>query len=565
MSERLVTKEWTVAEFDRPRNMALSREAGVPPIAAHLLLSRGIETAAQAEVFLHPSLGQLSDPFSLTDMDRAVARITRARDAGERVLIFGDYDVDGVTSTAILINAFKRFGLTDFTYGMPLRLSEGYGLNTERVEAAKAGGVSLIVTVDNGISAHEAAGRAKALGIDLVVTDHHAVEGGLPEAAAVVNPRREAAEHPCASMSGAGVAFKLATALNGTPNDLDIAAVGTVADIVPLRDENRVIVALGLRHMVRHQRNGLAQLAKAAGFELPEVSAERIGFQLGPRLNAAGRMDDSEMALKLLLSECPDEAGATAKLLDTANQERQSVERAIYQEVLEELEAVFSPEQRSIVVAREGWHPGVIGIVASRVEGRYNRPVAIISLDEDGTGRASARSGQTFNFIEALNACPQLFEQYGGHRAAAGFTIRQEHIPAFAEVFEAEALRQLGPGLLPRELGIDAVAAFSEIDSALVKTLELLEPIGQGNPAPLFCSLGVDIVPRSARVLKDLHLKLSFRQDEVVLPAIGFGMAEEYYLTDFEQPVDIAYTPQFNTWHGQTSIQLLLKDIRAAQ
>jgi single-stranded-DNA-specific exonuclease len=556
---------WKIADQDRPAVRGLADALDIPPVVAHLLLMRGIDNADAGKDFLAPSISQLSDPFLLTDMDRAVERITRARETAEKILLFGDYDVDGISGLAILNNAFKRFGIADFTYAMPRRLAEGYGLAPEHVEAAKAEGVSLIVTVDNGISSHEAADRARERGLDLIITDHHTLEGRLPEAVAVVNPRRETPDHPMAHLCGAGVAFKLSTALNGTPNDLDIAALGTVADIVPLLGENRVLVALGLKHMAKYERVGLARLASAARISLQEITSERIGFQLGPRLNAAGRLDDGLMALRLLLSECPDEAGRMAHELNLANEERRQIERRIFEEACEEVDNCMTPAQRSLVLARSGWHAGVIGIVASRLETKYNRPAVLITIDEKGTGRGSARSGPGFNMIEAFQRCQKHLERFGGHKSAAGLSIPEKNIAAFRADFEQEAARQLGDSEPVRELAIDALVSFSEIDSGLIRALEKLEPVGHGNPAPVFCALGVSVAPQSARILKDKHLKLALRQDESVFPAIGFNMAEIFYTEDLSRPVDAAFTPQFNNWRNETTIQLVLRDIRPAE
>ena len=559
------THRWLFAEADRAQTRVLADALGIPPIVAHLLLLRGVETPDQARRFLRPALAHLSDPLLLTDMQKAVDRITQARAAGEHVRIFGDYDVDGISAMAILINGFKRFGLDTVSYGMPHRLLEGYGLSVDHIDLAASDGVSLIVTVDNGISAHEAARRARELGIALIVTDHHSIEDGLPEAVAVINPKRETAEHPAYPLCGAGVAFKLSTALNGTPNDLDIAALGTVADIVPLLGENRAIVALGLRHIMKHARLGLERLAAAAGITLDEISSEKIGFQLGPRLNAAGRLDEGLTALHLLLCEDNQEASRMARALNEANEERRAIEKEIYDQAVEELDACFSAERRGIVLARRGWHAGVIGIVAARIETRYHRPVVMINIDEDGIGRGSGRGGPGFDLVGAFNACQHWLELYGGHRSAAGLTIREENIEGFRKDFEAEALRQLGSEDIIPELTIHAVASFSQIDGNLLRQLESLEPHGHENPAPVFCSTGVELVPQSVRILKDKHLKLMLRQDQRVFGAIGFQMAERYYLEDMPPLMDIAYTPQFNTFRNETSIQLVLRDIRPSQ
>jgi single-stranded-DNA-specific exonuclease len=559
-----VSNKWNIAPQDDPGVQHLSAALGLPPILAQLLIRRGLDTPEAASTFLTPSLQHLSDPFLLTGMREAVERLTRARDAGEHVLVFGDYDVDGISGTAILVNGLKRFGLTQVSFNMPKRLTEGYGLDNEHVDEALAQGVSLIVTVDNGIAAHGPAAHARAVGLDLIITDHHSIEHGLPDALAVINPQREPDTYPGRFLCGAGVAFKLATALNGTPNDLDIAALGTVADIVPLLEENRVIVALGLKHITRYQRNGIAKLAGVAGIDLQSISSVDIGFQIGPRINAAGRLNNGLAALHLLLTECPDQAREMANFLNDANAERRSIEKDIYDEALEELDACFTPAQRGIVLARDGWHPGVIGIVASKIQGRYHRPVVIIAVGEDGLGRGSARANGGFDMVKAFRGCQEHLVKFGGHRSAAGMTIDMENLERFSASFEQAAREQLGDGEIISELEVDVIASLSELDPVLLNAIARLEPLGHHNPAPVFCTLGVEALGASARILKDQHLKVSFRQGDTVVPAIGFNMAERFYTEDLTGLVDIAYTPQFNVWRGETTIQLLLKDIRPA-
>ncbi len=559
-----VSNKWNIAPQDDPGVQHLSAALGLPPILAQLLIRRGLDTPEAAHTFLNPALQHLSDPFLLTGMREAVERLTRARDAGEHVLVFGDYDVDGISGTAILVNGLKRFGLTQVSFNMPKRLTEGYGLDNEHVDEALAQGVSLIVTVDNGIAAHGPAAHARAVGLDLIITDHHSIEHGLPDALAVINPQREPDTYPGRFLCGAGVAFKLATALNGTPNDLDIAALGTVADIVPLLEENRVIVALGLKHITRYQRNGIAKLAGVAGIDLQSITSVDIGFQIGPRINAAGRLNNGLAALHLLLTECPDQATEMANFLNDANAERRSIEKDIYEEALEELDACFTPSQRGIVLARDGWHPGVIGIVASKIQGRYHRPVVIIAVGEDGLGRGSARANGGFDMVKAFRGCQEHLVKFGGHRSAAGMTIDMENLERFSASFEQAAREQLGDGEIISELEVDVIASLSELDPVLLNAIARLEPLGHHNPAPVFCTLGVEALGASARILKDQHLKVSFRQGDTVVPAIGFNMAERFYTEDLTGLVDIAYTPQFNVWRGETTIQLLLKDIRPA-
>ena len=565
MSPEHLKPRWNVAETDRGAATAMARAAGVPPLVAQLLLLRGIDTPEAAERFLRPRLADLCDPMLLTGMGEAVERISLARDRGEKVLVFGDYDVDGIAATALLSRALLRFGVGEVGCGMPDRLREGFGLMPDQVERAAADGVNLIITVDNGISAFAAAGRATELGVDLIITDHHNIEDQLPPAAAVVNPRREAAGHPAGALCGAGVAFKMATALNGAPNDLDIAALGTVADMVPLLGENRVIVALGLRHMSRHRRVGLAKLADVSGITLDGISSEKIGFQLGPRINAAGRLDDARVALDLLLTDCPDTAGGIAKLLNTANEERRAIEKQIFDEAVEELDAFLKREQRSIVVSRRGWHPGVIGIVASRLYGRYHRPVVILSVDDDGMARGSARSGPGFDMMAALTECREHFTKFGGHKAAAGMSLPAAGIPGFSADFERAARTQLGPDPPAPLVEIDAIASLGELDGALLKTLEALEPHGQGNPSPLFAACGVEIVPQSVKVFKDLHVKMAVRQGGATLSAIWFKNAERFFTENYPARVDIAFTPQHGTHITDTAVHLRLHDIRAAE
>ncbi len=555
-------RQWRIAPYDHHRASILAEAVGLLPLQAHLLLLRGIDSPDKARAFLAPSLSQLSDPFVLTDMDRATARIAEAKTRGESVLVFGDYDVDGIAAAAILTRGLRRFGLSRVGQDMPDRFSEGYGLTPDRVERAVAEGYELLITVDNGISAHDAAARARVLGLDLIVTDHHALDDQLPEAVAVINPKRDPEDHPTAHLAGAGVALKLSTALNGVPHDLDIAALGTVSDIVPLRDENRVITALGIRHMIRHNRVGIAKLAHAAHFDLSTVNAQKIGFQLGPRLNAAGRLDSGHTALELLMTECEAQAAALAATLNKANEDRRLIERDIYEQASEILEAFLDERQRSIVLAQEGWHQGVVGIVASRIQTHYNRPTIICTLGDDGLLHGSARGVPGFDMMAALTACRDHLIKFGGHMAAAGVTLAPDAMDAFRLQFEREALQQLGAEPAEPILNVDAVLSFSQLNHAFVRTIERMEPFGQGNPEPVFCAAGVAVVPHSLRVLKDQHLKMSLRQDDVVLSAIGFRMAERYFVGDFPNALDIVFTPQFNTYNGNTSIQLVLKDMR---
>ncbi len=553
---------WKIAEGDRAKCMAWAKEFGIPRLIAHLMTLRDIDSLSQAEQFLHPALETIADPFLMTDMEVAVKRLRVAREQNERVLVYGDYDVDGITGTALLVCAFQRFGIKQCRYALPSRFAGGYGLSPERVDQAHADGVTLIVTVDNGINARDEARRAQELGIDLIVTDHHRIEGDLPHALAIVNPVREVSPSPSEHASGVAVAFRLAWALTGEQHDLDIVALGTVADVVPLRGENRILVAAGLEAMRKSCRVGIQALASVARVELSEVTSENIAFQLGPRINAAGRLGDGSQALELLLTDSKTEAKKIAKKLNADNDKRREIERDIFEEAVEELDATLSHDQHSILLAQRHWHPGVIGIVAAHLAGHYNRPTVLICVDEDGVGRGSARSRPDFDLVAGLVTCAEHLERFGGHRAAAGMTVMEDSIPHFRKAFEAEAARCLSGKDRNETLDIDALVSLSEVDAELVRSLNHLQPFGQSNPAPVLCSCGVEPLAGSVRALQGGHLRLAVRQGDCVRNAIGFRMSEKFADNIGSNPIDIAYTPQFNTWRGETNVQLVLKDIR---
>lgn len=482
-------RPWNVNE-PSPQQVAALRDAlHVGDLACSVLAARGIDAEA-ARAFL--SGGQaLSDPLLIAGMGRAVERIHRAMDQGERMVVFGDYDVDGITAAALLYTYLEAAG-ADVYYKLPSRDEEGYGLSKSAVELMAQKGVTLIITVDNGISAVEEVDYARQLGVDVVVTDHHLPPPQLPQAVALVNPQLPDDASPCKNLSGAGVAFKLVAALDGCePEEMlpfygDLAAIGTVADIMRLSGENRTLVKAGLTLLQNTDRPGLAALIRRCGFEGKTLTAENISYGIAPRLNAAGRMDDATAALRLLLCEDEDEAEELAAALDEQNTARQQTEQEITAAVVAAVEADTTyRNDRVLVVWGEGWHQGVIGIAASRVVERYGKPAVIVSIDEQGEGKGSGRSIAGLPLYEAIASCSQMLLRFGGHAMAAGLSIRRENLPAFRQAVNRWAAK-VAPVIQPPPLNVDAPVQLGVLTEENVASLDLLAPFGSGNPAPLF-------------------------------------------------------------------------------
>ena len=487
----------------------LSAELQIAPAAARVLCARGLSDPEHARAFFRPSLDNLHDPFLMADMAEAVERLRRAIEQGERVLVYGDYDVDGTTSVVILTKAIELAGGIS-EWHVPHRLKDGYGMRPEVVEKAAGDGVRLIVSVDTGIRAAEVVRRANELGIDVIVTDHHLPESELPPAVAVLNPNRPDCPYPEKNLCGAGVAFKLVQALLGgrgwTPDKLrrilesflKLVAIGTVADVVPLTGENRVIVRHGLDGLASVKNLGLRALLDVAGFAGKSPSSRQIAFQIAPRLNAAGRMDTARAVVELFLTHDAARAGELARQLHEQNAERQQVEAQI-REYCEKVEV--TGEERALVFCGEGWHRGVLGIVASRMVERYYRPAFVLSVNpEDGLAQGSGRSIAAFHLLDALEAMPDLFLKFGGHEHAAGLTMEAARVPEFRERFHAWAAAHLtAEDLIPR-IAIDATVELSELGEECAADLFSLAPFGHGNPAPVLAAMDVEVAgPRSAR------------------------------------------------------------------
>ena len=526
----MLYRSWQITRPDPARCDALRAALGLPRLVCGVLCARGLDTPEAARAMCSAE-SSFPDPILLPGMAAAVERIHRAIDSGERIAVFGDYDVDGVTATALLYLYLDSVS-ADVYYKLPSRGDDGYGLFPPAVEQMAAKGVRLIVTVDNGISAHEAADAARGLGVDIVVTDHHLPPPTLPDAVAVVDPQLPGSDEAYRRLSGAGVAFLLAAALEGCPPEEllpfygDLAAVGTVADIMPLTGVNRRIVKTGLALLQQTERPGVAALLEESGFAEKTLTAENISFGLAPRLNAAGRMDSATGALELLLSEDPDDAEELAKQLNAKNAARQKTEQEISQEVFDTIAADGTYRtDRVLVVWGRGWHPGVIGIVASRVMEHFGKPAIIVSVDENGEGRGSGRGMEGFSLYDALAACSELLIRFGGHAQAAGCSIREEQLPAFRRAVNAWTLRNAPVPVRPA-LRIDLPVLVSELHEQAVAALSALEPVGSGNPAPVFLIENA-VIETVYPLSEGKHTRLRLRQGQSVLYTALFGRAPE--------------------------------------
>ena len=532
-----------------------------------MLINRGLTTPEAAQAFLTPGRGQIHDPFRLKGMKEAVALIRTRLQSGGPIMIYGDYDADGVTATATLVLALRALG-AEVAYYIPDRFSEGYGLNAGALRSIRARGYDFVVTVDTGVSAVAEAQLARELGMTLVVTDHHEPGPALPEVPALVNPRRPDCTYPFKGLAGAGVAFKLALALEA-PNVwdlLDIVTLGTVADLMPLVDENRALVREGLSRLGATHRPGLRALMQVAGVQAP-VSAGHVGFALGPRINALGRMSSAEAGVELLLTDDPVRAMELARRLDAENRARQDIEAAILEEALAQA-AALPPEEReyALVLAGEGWHHGVVGICASRVLEVYHRPTILLSIEGDEV-RGSARSIPGFHIQRALLQMADLFTRFGGHAAAAGLSLRgRDLIPELRRRMNRLAAEWLQPEDLVPEQRVDAFVPLDQIDERLVTELAALEPFGLGNPAPVLATDGLQVVEGRAIGRDGKHLKLQLRSDKdrisPPVEAVGWNMAA--VMPDPGQRIAVAYQPEINTYMGRSRIQLVLKDMKAS-
>ena len=562
---------WHVAATaPEPDTSALASELGIPHALAALLAQRGFGRPDEARHFLRAPLSDLASPASMAGMDDAVALIAAAVKAGDRILVHGDYDVDGQSATAVLTRALRSAG-ADVVPFVPHRMRDGYDFGAAGVAAALREQARLVLTCDCGITAVDAAAAAKAAGLQLVITDHHLPGPVLPAADAIVNPQRPDDRSDLKMLCGTGVAFKLVQALVPAlelPEHLplhllDYVALATVADVVPLVGENRILVKHGLKLLADTRWPGLRALIAAARLDQP-IRASHLGFVLGPRLNAAGRIGDAALGLRLLLTDDPDEARQVAAELEALNSERQRLDQQMQDEALAQVESEFATDPgAAFVLASDDWHPGVVGIVASRVVERYGRPVFLVAFEGE-TGRGSGRSISAFDLHAALVECGGLLERFGGHHMAAGLTIRREQLIAFRQRFREVAARQLTPDLLGPEQRVDLVISLDEATDELERLCRHLEPCGSGNPGPVFGVRGARLVNPS--VVGNRHLKGVLQDGAARLPAIAFGWAERAPWLSADGPlVDAAFRLETNSWNGRTSLQARVLALCPAQ
>ena len=594
----MMNRRWLVNRTNTEYIEYLSRIASISPVIAQILINRGIKTPHDIYDFLNPRISNLSDPFELTDLRTAVERVKEALKRSEKVLVHGDYDADGLSATAIMVSVLKELGL-DVYYFIPNRITHGYGFNIAGVKEAKELGVKLIITVDCGITAFEAVEHSKREGIDVIITDHHeplisesirrngeGEKGGnillspvhwftsspcqrflLPDAFAIINPKLLSSDAHLSTLSGAGVAFKFTQALSIMCNAtcemsnalLDLVAIGTIADVIPITGENRIIVKEGLRLIEDGARPGLKALKKASGIDGREIKSGLLPFTIIPRINAAGRASDASNVVRLLLTDSEDEAIDISSWLDGLNSERQRIEEEVYQEAIYKLNNKgLCP---AIVLSSEGWHRGIIGIVASRIAEAFYRPTFVIST-EGSTATGSARSIPPFDIYEGLTGCREFLTGFGGHKQAAGFRLNSEDILSFEERINKIVKETLTESDFVPSLEIDADANLSHINFNFIKELQLLEPFGFGNPEPLLGSKGLEVL--YPKVVGNNHLKMKLRQRSQSLDAIGFNMGAFFDRLEVSTMIDAVFTAFINEWEGGRHLQLNLKAFRSS-
>lgn len=572
-------KNWHIPEPNIELQNKLREDLGISPITAQLLINRGISDSTEGRNFLTSTLEELYNPYLLKDMEKAIKRINRAIKQGEKIMVWGDYDVDGISAVALLVLGLTHLG-ANVTHYLPNRLREGYGLNKTGARQAKKEGVILLICVDCGISAYEEIDYLNELDIDVIIVDHHRPRSALPQAFAIINPLQKDCSYPYKFLSGVGLAFKLIHALNFYQEDsarrknislhnlperlrtfLDLVTLGTVCDVVPMTGENRSLVKYGLKRLSPPKRGGLSALVEAAGLGNREINTTHVGYILGPRMNAGGRLGSPLDSLRLLLTSSPEEAVRLSNTLNENNRKRQKLEEDALSEALDKIEREINFKyHRVIVLASSAFHPGVIGIVASRLTERFNRPTIIVALEED-LGKGSGRSIRNFHLFDALSRCEEYLQEYGGHSFACGITLRKQDVPKFQEALNRVASEILKPEDLIPTLEIDCEIPLNYLSEGFIVEMERLSPYGSANPRPLFCSRNLKLKSEPAVFGKN-HLKMWVTDGRVTCEAIGFRKRELYPLLSRGESFDLAYYPSVNNWQGMSSIQLEIEDLQ---
>ncbi len=561
--------KWVVADEPDPRLVDdLSAGTGIPKNVVKILINRGITDPEEVDKFLNPKLSDLTDPFSMAGMTSGIERVTKALFNNERITIYGDYDVDGITATALLYMVLNKLG-AQVDFYLPNRLTEGYGLSKDGIDESKKHGVSLIITVDTGITAVEEINYANSLGIDVIVTDHHEPGMEYPKAYTIINPKQAVCDYK-SELSGVGVAFKFCQALYAALNQdereleehLDLVALGTAADIVPLVNENRILTKFGIKQIARTTKPGLKSLTFVAGLMGKDISTGQVVFILAPRINALGRLGDAGNAIRLLATRDERTAAEIARKLDSENKRRKEIDETTLQEALRQMEEVVDIEaDRAIVLAEDGWHQGVIGIVASRLVERFHLPTVMISI-VNGEGKGSARSIPGFHLCEALKECEHLLIRYGGHKYAAGLSIAPDQVEEFRHKFVEVSNRILSEDDITPKMHIDLEIELTDIDDNFMHSIEAFAPFGPQNMRPVFLTRNCEVAGQPY-VVGNNHLKMRVRKGDALFDVIGFGFGDQARMISARGClVDIVYVVEYNTYNGVTRKQIRLKDIR---
>lgn len=563
-------KKWKILSADEAKINDLLQSLKIHPVLCKILVQRGIKTFDQAKDFFRPRLTDLHSPWLMKDMEKAVERIIAAINNNEKILVFGDYDVDGTTAVACMYQFLKKI-CSSLDFYIPHRYREGYGVSKAGIDFAKENGFTLIISLDCGIKSAELIGYAKEQGIDFIVCDHHLPDEILPPAVAILNPKQIDCHYPYKELCGCGVGFKLMSALAEKLNlpaeaalqYLDLVATAIAADIVPMTGENRVMAFHGIEKVNQDPNYGIKALAKLSGLE-KELRITNLVFMIAPRVNAAGRMDDARKAVQMFVAESEEEALQYAELLHSDNTDRKEADKTITEEALDQINRNEDWKNRkSTVVFQPHWHKGVVGIVASRLIEHYYRPTIVLTQSGDYAA-GSARSVPGFNLYEAIHACKEHLLGYGGHFAAAGMTLEAGQVDAFREKFEQVVSSTITPEQLIPEIVIDAEIALQDIRQPFYDIISQMEPYGPENLRPVFIAKKVIDTGRS-KVVKEQHIRFSVQQHNVTVTGIGFGMAEKFHLLQQKQPIDIVFTIDINEWNGNTSLQIKVIDFRLAE